>query len=174
MSSTEDEASFDPASIGSQYVAYADSLRAFLFGLLRNRELANEALQATFGIAVQKGASVNPGSFRSWLFQVAYNEAMGIRRRQGIESRNLERLSWISRKRSETPEEDLVRRESVRRVREAMQELPAEQLEVVQLRIYEELTFQEIARRLELPLGTVLTRMRLALKKLQAELREPE
>lgn len=174
MSSTEDEARFDPASIGSQYVADADSLRAFLFGLLRNRELANEALQATFGIAVQKGATVNPASFRSWLFQVAYNEAMQIRRRQGIETRNLERLSWISRKRSETPEEDLVRRESVRRVREAMQELPAEQLEVVQLRIYEEQTFQEIARRLQLPLGTVLTRMRLALKKLQARLRESE
>ena len=88
-------------SDAGQYVAYADSLRAFLFGLLRNRELANEALQATFGIAVQKGGEVSPGSFRSWLFQVAYNEAMQIRRRQGIEARNLERLSWISRKRSD-------------------------------------------------------------------------
>ena len=174
MSSTEDEASFDPASIGGHYVAHADSLRSFLVGLLRNRELADEALQTTFGIAVQRGGEVSSASFRSWLFQVAYNEAMGIRRREGIESRNLERLSWISRKRSETPEEDLVRRESVRRVRDAMQSLPTEQRQVVQLRIYEEQTFQEIARRLELPLGTVLTRMRLALKKLQTSLRESE
>lgn len=174
MSSTEDEARFDPASIGGQYVAHADSLKSFLFGLLRNRELANEALQATFGIAVQRGGEVNPASFRSWLFQVAYNEAMGIRRRRGIESRNLEKLSWISRKRSEAPEEDLVRRESVRRVRDAIQNLPPEQSQVVELRIYEEQTFQEIARRLDLPLGTVLTRMRLALKKLRSNLREPE
>ncbi len=55
-----------------------------------------------------------------------------------------------------------------------MRILPADQLQVVQLRIYEEQTFQEIARRLELPLGTVLTRMRLALKKLQTSLRESE
>ncbi|MCA9247413.1 MAG: hypothetical protein KDA42_09870, partial [Planctomycetales bacterium] len=49
-------------------------------------------------------------------------------------------------------------------------ELPSEQREVVRMRIYEEKKFAEIAAELELPLGTVLTRMRLALKKLEAAL----
>ena len=46
MSSTEGEARLDPAAIGGLYVEHADTLRAFLTGLLRNRDLANEALQA--------------------------------------------------------------------------------------------------------------------------------
>jgi RNA polymerase sigma-70 factor (ECF subfamily) len=174
VSSTEGEARLDPAAIGGLYVEHADALRAFLTGLLRNRDLASEALQATFGKAVARGHGVQPGSLRSWLFQVAYREAMAIRRRQGIEARSLQKLSWISRHHSDAPEEDVVRWESIRRVKAALERLPEEQRTVVNLRIYEEKTFAEIAASLDVPLGTVLTRMRLALQKLQQTLHEPE
>ena len=52
----------------------------------------------------------------------------------------------------------------------ALETLPAEQQQIVKLRIYDELTFAAIAEQLGLPLGTVLTRMRLALKKLNQRL----
>ncbi len=169
---TEGEGRVDAAAIGALYVQYAERLRVFLVGLLRNRELANEALQATFGKAVTAIHNVREESLKAWLFQVAYNEAMAIRRRQGVEAKSLQKLSWISRTHSEAPEEELVRWESVRRVREALEQLPHDQRTVVQMRIYEERKFAEIASLLGVPLGTVLTRMRLALQKLQKSLNE--
>ncbi|MBL8825420.1 MAG: hypothetical protein JNM18_00445, partial [Planctomycetaceae bacterium] len=60
--------------------------------------------------------------------------------------------------------------ETVVGVRQAIEQLPAEQRQVVRLRIYENRTFAEIATALKLPLGTVLTRMQLALKKLKKAL----
>jgi RNA polymerase sigma-70 factor (ECF subfamily) len=117
---------------------------------------------------------VQPGSLRSWLFQVAYREAMAIRRRQGVEARSLEKVFWSSRRQLELPDEEVIRREAVTRVRAAVERLPPEQQAVVKLRIHEELTFAEIAAKLNVPLGTVLTRMRSALHKLHQALHEPE
>src|SRR5262245_33354688 len=99
---------------------------------------------------------------------------MAIRRRQGIEAKSLQKLSWISRRHRDAPEGEVVRWETIRGVKSALERLPEEQRTVVNLRIYEEKTFAEIAATLDLPLGTVLTRMRLALQKLQQTLHETE
>jgi len=63
--------------------------------------------------------------------------------------------------------QSLVRDEEVARLRALMQQLPDEQQFVVRQRIQEEKTFAVIAEELQVPLGTVLTRMRLAIQKLQ-------
>jgi RNA polymerase sigma-70 factor (ECF subfamily) len=104
------------------------------------------------------------------LFQVAFHEAMAIRRRAGIDERCLRRRPMTIP--DDSPEGPLVSREDTERVQRALEQLPVEQKLVVNCRIYEELTFQEIADRYKLPLGTVLTRMRLALQKLQKALLE--
>ena len=67
----------------------------------------------------------------------------------------------------ETAVQSLGRKEEVARLRDLMQQLPAEQQFVVRQRIQEEKTFAVIADELQVPLGTVLTRMRLAIQKLQ-------
>mgnify|MGYP002622404066 CR=1 FL=1 len=109
---------------------------------------------------------------RAWLFRVAYNEAMAIRRRQGVENRSLARLARSSPKFPETPEEAAIGSEWKEQIQQAMTRLPEEQRDVVRRRIYDEMTFAEIAETLGVPLGTVLTRMRLALKKLRKALTE--
>lgn len=174
MSSTESEARLDPAAVGELYREFAPSLRAFLRGLLRDRDLAEEALQGTFGKAVSGGQQVTASSFRGWLFQVAYREAMAVRRRQGVEARSLRKLVQENPAGAESPDERLLKTEAIRRVQKALEELPHEQREVVRRRIYEEQTFAEIAAESGVPLGTVLTRMRLALVKLRNQLSEPE
>jgi RNA polymerase sigma-70 factor (ECF subfamily) len=72
----------------------------------------------------------------------------------------------------EAPRADqrLIRFEDVERVRAALALLPAEQREVVRMRMYEGKKFAEIAAELKWPLGTVLTRMHAALKKLRKSL----
>ena len=65
---------------------------------------------------------------------------------------------------------DLELAEELERVRTALVRLPPEQQLVVQLRLIENKTFNEIAQLLGLPLGTVLSRMRLAMEKLRSKL----
>ena len=72
------------------------------------------------------------------------------------------------------PDEPLIREEAAQRLRESLAELPAEQQQVVRRRIDGNQTFVEIAADLGVPLGTVLTRMRLALEKLQKSLTDLE
>ena len=67
---------------------------------------------------------------------------------------------------SATPEELASLQESIREVRERIEDLPAEQQVVVRKRIYEDKTFKVISEEVGAPLGTVLTRMRAALAKL--------
>ena len=64
-----------------------------------------------------------------------------------------------------------IRGETVEAVRQALDRLPIEQRKVVWARMYEDRSFAEIAQESGLPLGTVLTRMRLALEKLRRSLR---
>lgn len=148
------------------YVEHADDLRAFLIGVLRDADLAAEALQATFTKAVESGHTAREETLKGWLFRVAYNEAMAILRRKKVDRKSVHKWAWSQVRRHDSPEENVNRWETVHLIRQALETLPEEQRRVVRLRIYEEKTFAVIAEELELPLGTVLTRMRLALKKL--------
>lgn len=161
----------EPAAVAALYARHADELRAYLTGLLRDRHHADEALQACFAKAVELGHTARDGALKAWLFRVAHNEAMDRRRRTLAEGRATRLVTWWSRREVAKPEQHLARSEAVERVRKAVEDLPAEQREVVRLRIYEEKTFAEIAAQTGKPLGTILTRMRLATKKLTEALR---
>jgi RNA polymerase sigma-70 factor (ECF subfamily) len=164
----------DPAQVAALYERFGPELRRFLFGVLGDDEAANDALQAVFAKAAAQGGMARPHSLKGWLFRVAVNEAMLIRRRAGIDARAKRRLAAEQTRNEFGPDAPLVRRETIERVRQALDELPGEQRIVVHARVYENKTFAQIADELELPLGTVLTRMRLALQKLRRALESEE
>jgi RNA polymerase sigma-70 factor (ECF subfamily) len=139
-------------------------------GVLRDGELAGEALQATFVKAMEAGHTAAEDTRKGWLFRVAFHEALALRRRQKVNDQTLRKLAWTRPRPGESPEEHVIRWESVARVKAALDQLPPEQREVVHKRIYEQQTFAAIAQQTGTPLGTVLTRMRLALKRLGDEL----
>lgn len=169
--SAEDSERLDPQVIAELYVEFADDVRAFLLGVLRDGELAGEALQATFVKVLEAGHTARRETFKGWLFKVALHEALALRRRSQREGRLIEHKAvWSPARTNEEPDETVIRRESIEQVRRRLQELPDKLREIVNLRIFEELTFAEIATRLNQPLGTVLTRMRAALKKLSEKL----
>jgi len=152
------------------YACHAAELRVYLTGLLRDPELAADVLQATFLRAVELGHTASRENARSWLFRVAHNEAIDRRRRQVTEGKSLKESAWWMRKQP-APDELVGQEETIARVRLAIERLPPEQQDVVRQRIYEDLTFAEIASKSGLPLGTVLTRMRIATKRLADALR---
>lgn len=161
-----------PDRIAALHDRWAPDVRAFLWGLTRNPEQAEELLQATFAKLVEVGHTVDDSSVRGWLFKVAHNEVMLWRRKTGVHHRAVQKIIPVLRaaddRRAWTP---LVRAEESERVRKALAALPPDQKHVVEQRIYADKTFAVIAAELGVPLGTVLTRMRLALVKLEKALR---
>jgi RNA polymerase sigma-70 factor (ECF subfamily) len=164
------EGKLDPAVVSAFYDKHGEQLRRFLVGLLRDSQLANDVLQATFAKFIERGHESHEESRKSWLFRVAYNEAMLVRRRQAVGDKIARRAAWHREYCTDAADEPLVRLEVVERVRELLAELPDEQAKIVRLRIYEEKTFAAIAEQLGIPLGTALGRMRAAMQKLRKAL----
>lgn len=168
---TEDVEKIDPAVVAALYLEHADELRAFLLGVLKSPDLAAEVLQLTFTKALEVGHKTREETRKGWLFRVAFHEAMALRRRQKVRDSSMRKLALLDSTAQTLPHEHLIHWETVDRVRSAMAVLPVEQCQVVRERIYHGKTFAVIAEELGLPLGTVLTRMRLALAKLALQLK---
>ena len=147
-------------------------LSSFAYGLARDRDVAEDLVQESFLRLVRElNAGRTPDNVKAWLFRVAYNEALAVRRRQAVGDKANRFLAENLRPDESGPEVDVSQAETVAAVRAALNELPAEQRQVVALRIYEQRRFAEIAEQLRLPLGTVLSRMQLALQKLRRSLK---
>jgi RNA polymerase sigma factor (sigma-70 family) len=161
----------DPSIVAGLYVQHAEELRRFLLGILRDAQLTSDVLQATFVKLAERGQETREATRKAWLFRVAYHEAMAVRRREGVGDKILRRVAWHTNGAAGPAEEPLLRLESVELVREALEELPPEQRQIVRMRIYEEKTFAVIAKELRIPLGTALARMRSAVMKLRDKLK---
>ena len=168
----EDGGLLDPSIVAALYVDHGEELRRFLLGILRDAQLTADVLQATFVKMSQRGHETREESRKAWLFRVAYHEAMAYRRREGVGDKILRRVAWHSNGTAGPSDEPLLRLEAVQSVRDAMDQLPPDQRQVVRMRIYEEKTFAVIAKELKIPLGTALGRMRAAMIKLRARLAE--
>lgn len=178
--SGRDSSRLAPEEARRLYLEYSERLAAFVRGVVGDVDLSREVVHATFERAMESAGDVAPEARKAWLYRVAWNEALQLRRRQGIEGRAFQ--EWI--RRDGTAEKggeqagpllgELIRREQVEQVRDVLERLPPEQRAVVQQKIYDGFTFAEIAERSSVPLGTVLTRMRLALAKLRNALKSHE
>jgi len=165
-----------PAEVSSLYQQYSQGLLAYLVGVLKNADHAAEALQNTFQRVLEVGHTARKDSFQGWIYKVAFHEAMALRRKMAIEHRAHHKYSAIQALRqiatgAMAPQEFcLSQAEVVSKLQQALTQLPAEQRYVVERRVYHEETFAVIAAQLKVPIGTVLTRMRLALQKLEKHL----
>ena len=167
--SAADEGKLDSSVVAALFEQHSDELLRFLVGVLRDHQLASDALQAAFTKMVERGHEAKEESRKAWLFRVAYNEALHVRRRQKTGKNVLQRVAWSAD--LYQVDDSLVRGEKIEQVRSAINELPSEQQRVVRMRIYEEKTFAVIAAELDIPLGTALGRMRAALAKLRSKLK---
>lgn len=168
----------DRSKVEAVYELHVEALERFLLGVLRNEAAAADALQTTFIRLLEKGHLVQQeDSLKSWLFRVAFNEAMLIRRKESIGRKHAENVAWkyqvqagadkgVDERVSQSVHHAILQ-EDIEQVRTALQRLPDSQRIVVEKRIYEGLKFREIADQLDVPLGTVLARMQAGLKKLK-------
>ena len=174
VSTVSDESRLDAEVVSALYLEHAEELRRFLVGVLRDSQLAADVLQATFTKAIQVGHRSQAETRKAWLFRVAYHEAMAVRRRQGVDGRAMQQIAWTLPGAARGADEPVIRFETVEAVRRAIDELPEVQRQVLHQRIYAEKTFAQIAKELNIPLGTALARMRAALAKLRKSLAHEE
>ena len=145
-------------------------LRAFLRKRLPQDSDIEDCLQVVFVKLIEKGDSVAAPALKSWLFRVAANESARIWRSKSAAEKMYQKHSGTMVPTAD-PTDTAIQTETIKEVRRALKLLPDSWQQVVYLRIYENLTFQQIADRLDVPLGTTLTRMRRALERLRSELK---
>jgi RNA polymerase sigma-70 factor (ECF subfamily) len=166
----EGQASQVPSDLfWSVYEAHSQELLAFLIGVLRNVHDACEVSQIAFYRLLEAGRTINQETAKGWLFKVALHEALILKRKANRQDSNLKSYLQTHQVNMIVPSIDIVamEQESIVRLKKLLGELPVEQQRVVKERIYEDKSFESIASELKIPLGTVLTRMRLALLRLR-------
>lgn len=156
------------------FTQHQEELLGTLYYLVGNLEDARDALQEAFVKCWRHQAEVGGvENLKAWVFRVALNAGRDIRQ-----------TAW-RRKRQALPEDDgaLASRaagpaeiaehdERIARLRTALADLRPEEQEVFLLRENGEFTYEQIAELLEVPTGTVKTRMRLAIQRLRETLAE--
>jgi RNA polymerase sigma-70 factor (ECF subfamily) len=154
------------------FARYQDELLGTLYYLVGNTEDARDALQETFVKCWRRRSSLAEiENLKAWIFRVALNAGRDLRstawRRR---SRPLEKGEQSLVARDTAPQADASRREQLDLVRQAVRQLRSEEQEVFLLRQNGEMTYEQIAEAISIPVGTVKTRMRLALTKLREAL----
>ncbi len=157
----------DQAAFAELYDACADRVGHYLLVRLGSRADADDALQETFcRLARNRGKLAEVENIEAYVIAIARNEAARLaaqRARRGRQQEPLcaeELFCW--------PANDAEVRETAEIVATALERLNPDLREVVELKTYAGLTFQQISQATGLPQGTVATRYRAALAKMQA------
>lgn len=158
----------DKAAFRALFLELAPRVKAYLIrhgaAPVQAEDLAQEALLTVW----RKAAYFNPGraSVLAWVFTIARNLRIDALRRE----RSAMAYALAVREPEvapATPDGEHQAAEEGKRIRAAMATLPAEQLEVIRLSYFSDKAHSEIAHELSLPLGTVKSRLRLALSRLR-------
>jgi len=145
-------------------LSHLDSLYGAALRLTRRPADAEDLVQDTYVKAFRFADSFEPGTnLKAWLFTILHNTFRNMRRHAGrdpidVDSDVVDRAvdSW---NRTPTPEDLLQRASLDADLQAALDDLPPMFREAVWLRDVEELTYQEIATALDIPMGTVMSRI---------------
>jgi RNA polymerase sigma-70 factor (ECF subfamily) len=146
-----------PLSFESDLAALLPRLRRFAHALSRNSADADDLTQATAERALRNRAQWEPGTrLDSWLYQIMRNLWIDTVRARGRRDKVEAPAELAERLGEDSAIEASI---DLKRVMAAMQRLPEEQREVVALILVEGFGYRETAEMLELPIGTVSSRL---------------
>ncbi len=153
------------------YDAHSQALFAFLLHRTRDEADTRDLLQEIFvKLARQPSLLEGVRDERAFLIRLARNQAVDWTRRRGARDRNQDRMAvealGLFAEIGDPDGQDFRHALSV-----ALGELPPDQRSVVQLKLWEGMTFDGIAEALQIPLNTAASRYRYGLDKLRARLR---
>lgn len=172
----------DPSAYRGIVERYQGRIYSVVYGMLRNPEDSKEVAQEAFVKAYQKLSTFRLESkFYTWLCRIAINLSIDLLRKrkrrdhsefdEGIGARDSsgEILDMYN---NERPDKLLERSELHTKIIQEVEKLPAEQKQAIVLREIDGLSYREISEIMNIPEGTVMSRLFYARKKLQEALAE--
>jgi len=160
----------DRTAFGTLFAKYAPKVKGYLIRLgaagAIAEDLAQDAMVSVWPRAGSFDRAKAKGS--TWICVIARNAWIDRLRREKVELAYRSGLDDPEESHDESPDDAAVRLQTEEHMAAALETLSEEQRQVVRLSFFEERPHSEIAERLNLPLGTVKSRLRLALTKLRA------
>jgi RNA polymerase sigma-70 factor, ECF subfamily len=156
-----------------------DQLYNFAHWLTRNREEAEDLVQETYAKALRGFSSFQQGTnFRAWMYRILRNTFLTSR--TGLQATMTVPLETEEEGNppaalaadAQTPEAILIDRSNQALLQDALEELPVHFREILLLNEVEEMSYQEIAETLAIPMGTVMSRLSRARAALRAGVRQ--
>jgi RNA polymerase sigma-70 factor (ECF subfamily) len=140
-----------------------ERLYNFACWLTQDRQEAEDLVQETYAKALKGFSSFQPGTnFRAWIYKILRNTFLTSR--SGLKAAATEPIEIEGEEQNlptvkETPESILLQRADWELVQKALEQLPVAHREVLLLCEVEEMSYQEIAATLAIPIGTVMSRL---------------
>lgn len=167
----------NPDAFGEIVKRWERKIFALCFGMLHAEEDARDAMQETF-ISAFKNLPNFRGEAKvsSWLHRIAVNQCLTKQRRtkvrgeSSLDEETTVNESSFTAPASLSPSGEYEQNERLKHVRQAVLSLPPDLRQVIVMKEFEELTFQQISDTLDLPLSTVKSRVYTALKQLKMKL----
>lgn len=160
----------DQSAFADLFQHFAPRVKAFLMKSGANESLAEECMQEVMATLWQKAHMFDPSraSVATWIFTIARNRKIDALRKQ--RRPEPEDLPWGPE--AEPDQEDVIAlQQETNKLAEAIAELPEKQRELIQQAYFGDLSHSEIAEATGLPLGTIKSRIRLALERLRHAMR---
>jgi RNA polymerase sigma-70 factor (ECF subfamily) len=165
-------------SFESIFVEYAPRVRAYCLRHGLNRSVADEIAQEVMISVWNNSDRFDPdkGGMSTWVFAIARNRLIDSVRRTRRPEPDPDDPCWVGDRQSQepTPERATVELSRARTLHVALQRLPAEQRRVLEALYFDGQSMSELATSAGIPLGTIKTRARLALKALRQHVGESQ
>jgi RNA polymerase sigma factor (sigma-70 family) len=165
----------DKAAFGQLFQHYAPRVKSYLIRHGADDGQAEEIVQETMLSLWRKAGMFDPSkaSAGTWIFTIARNLRIDAIRKSRRPEFDPDDPAFVP-DREQAADDSLEEGEMRVRVREALNDLPEEQASVVRLSFFEDKPHGEIAKQLALPLGTVKSRLRLAMRRIRTALGEKD
>lgn len=151
---------------------YREPIYLMMLRMTHNPTDADDLTIETFGKAFCQLNTFTPQySFATWLFTIASNRGLDFLRRQHMDTVSLNNMSvnnddeayeYPLPSHDDNPEEALIGQQRVMLIRQVVEQLPPRYRQIVKMRYYEDMTYEEIAKKLRIPLGTMKIQLRRA------------
>jgi len=166
------EGTLPPGTFEQLAMPHFERLYNFACWLTQDRQEAEDLVQETYVKALKGFSSFQPGTnFRAWIYKILRNTFLTSR--TGLKATATVQLDLEGEDEAlptmkETPESILVQRSDWQLMQQALEQLPVAFREVLVLCEVEEMSYQEIAATLAIPMGTVMSRLSRARRALRA------
>jgi RNA polymerase sigma factor (sigma-70 family) len=166
-------ASADMVAFEALFREFAPRIRAYLIKMTRDAQASEDLMQETMLAIWRKAGQYDParGPASAWIYTIARNIWIDSWRRQRRPVIDPDDPALASDPEPDAPQMIEIR-ENRDAVRNALERLPPEQVDIIRLSFFDEASHSTIAARLGLPIGTVKSRIRLAFGRLRAALDE--